>query len=163
MKTIRYLLDGATAYKALKLAALAALAIFTSNVFGVPPWILFVGWVGHDVFCETPKNIGPTYIQGVVGIFLAITISLTGGFLSNYISPLGGPLAVFLVVFFLFFVKKAKYLNNIIAYFLGMIAWFGYNESSEFDSILTVILTFGAGFLFAHINARFKILKLLKK
>lgn len=158
MKTIKYLLDGGTPYQALKLGVLASIAIFSANAVGVPPWILFIGWVGHDVFCAQVKDIAPTFTQGIIGIFLAISISSIGSYLGSYVQNLGVPVAVFLIVFFLFFVKKAKYLNNIIAYFLGMIAWFSFNEAPEFRSIITVILTLGAGFLFAHINARVKIL-----
>jgi len=138
--------------QALTMGFIGATAVFTASFFHLPIWVLFVAWVSYYLFGAKPKSSLLIFIQQILGILIAITIQYGGGQLTQYIGMLGNPVMVFIVISAVFYISKAKYLNNIPAYFLGMIVWFGLQSEIIVSSFLLLVMTLIVGFTFAWLN-----------
>jgi len=137
---------------AITMGFIAALAVFSASIFALPTWVLFIAWTSYYLFENSPKAVLQVLIQQVLGIFIAIIIQYSGQTLSLSLGTWGFPLAVFIVMSGVFYLTKMPRLNNIPAYFLGMIVWFGSQTQPSLDTIMILIGTLIAGFFFAWFN-----------
>ncbi len=138
--------------QALSMGFIGATAVFTSSFFQLPTWVLFLAWVSYYLFGIKPKLSLLVFVQQMLGILIAIAIQYGGSQLTHYIGTLGLPVMVFIVVSAIFYLSKVRYLNNIPAYFLGMIVWFGFNSEININSFLLLAITLVMGFIFAWLN-----------
>ncbi len=83
---------------------------------------------------------------------MGILIQLLGKTLGSHLGSVGFPLSVFLFIGALSYLSKSKFLNNIPAWFIGLIIFFGVHPSIEFKPILSLFVPIIAGLGFAYIN-----------
>ncbi|NRR93359.1 DUF1097 domain-containing protein [Winogradskyella undariae] len=137
---------------AITMGALGALAVFISFSFHWPTWILFIAWLSYYIFGKSLKSALYTLTPITSGIFMGISIQILGGFLSKYLGAIGFPIAVFIFITSLTYLAKIKLLNNIPAWFIGLIIFFGIHPAIEFKPILSLFIPIIVGFLFAFLN-----------
>lgn len=138
--------------QALTMGFTGAIAVLTASYFGLPTWVLFMAWVSYYLFGTKTKTAFLILIQQVFGILIAMTIQYLGAFLSETLGVFGFSIVVFIVMIGVFYISKLKYLNNIPAYFLGMIVWFGSNSEIDINILSLLGITLLSGYAFAWIN-----------
>ncbi|WP_415405789.1 DUF1097 domain-containing protein [Sulfurovum sp. CS9] len=134
------------------LGVVAAISVFISSSLALPTWVLFIAWTSYYLFEANLKSASIVLVQQILGIFIAIVIQYGGTRLSHPLGELGFPLMVFVVMTAIFYISKLKYINNIPAYFLGMIVWFGSQTEPNLKTIIVLSLTLIAGYFFAWLN-----------
>lgn len=141
--------------QAVTMGLTGAIAVFTASYFEIPTWVLFTAWVSYYLFGTNLKTAFLTFTQQIFGILIAIIIQYLGTNLSEHSTSFGFPIAVLIVMIGVFYISKLNYLNNIPAYFLGMIVWFGSNIEIEINNISLLGITLLSGYIFAWANVAF--------
>lgn len=114
------------AYIAFSVAAAvtAAGASASSAAFELPVWAMFIGWVAFFTRGLTARdgaiNLACVWLGAGIGIAAAIAI----GMLHPTLGMMALPAVVFVVATLVVSLRAAPILNNILAYFLGLIAFF---------------------------------------
>lgn len=134
---------------AITIGTMGALAVWVSSTFGLPAWVLFIGWVAYYAFGKTPLKAMNSFLLILAGIVLAMLVQYTGVWLTGYFQNFGFPVAVFFLVGFLGVIKSVKGINNLLAYFLGMIAFFGAHLSAGLSGLFQLGIPLALGFMFA--------------
>lgn len=132
---------------ALIVGSIAAIAVRLSMVLELSAWVIFIGWVSYFIFANNLSTAALTGVQVIFGLFIACVIIISGIELENYIQGYGLIIAVFLVAGLLTFMEPIKPLNNIPAYYLGMIVMFASGLSPEFSNVVILIFPLILGFL----------------
>ena len=129
-----------------------AVAVATSFALSWPTWVMFIAWVSYYIFGKTLSSSAIAFVQIVLGMVMGLLIQVTGIFLSEYLGGLGLPVAVFFFIGSLAFIMKVKSINNIPAWFLGLIIFFGAHPKMEPLPLLALLIPIVSGFLFAWLN-----------
>ncbi|HKO78655.1 MAG TPA: DUF1097 domain-containing protein [Flavobacterium sp.] len=129
-----------------------AVAVSISFAAQWPTWVMFIAWVSYYIFGRNIKNSVFAFIQIILGILMGAMILLTGTYFSNYIGAFGLPFSIFLFIGSLAYISKIQSLNNIPAWFLGLIVFFGIHPKIEPHPILELIVPIVCGFIFAFLN-----------
>ncbi|OLF56476.1 DUF1097 domain-containing protein [Pseudomonas chlororaphis] len=115
-------------------AATAALAAGSSLLLSLPVWAMFVGWVAFFSRGLTLRdgliNLGCVLTGLAVGMAAALSI----GALSPSLGPWALPLVVFGVAMLVVSLRSLRVMNNLVAYFLGLIAWFAAHLEPSLES-----------------------------
>ncbi|AZD13228.1 DUF1097 domain-containing protein [Pseudomonas chlororaphis] len=115
-------------------ATTAALAAGSSLLLSLPVWAMFVGWVAFFSRGLTLRdglvNLGCVLMGLAVGMGAALSI----GALSPSLGPWALPLVVFVVAMLVVSLRSLRVMNNIVAYFLGLIAWFAAHLEPSLES-----------------------------
>lgn len=113
-------------YNAITLVAaiVASLAAMLASSLGLPVWAMFVGWVAFFTGSHSPKGALMSYSCMAIGIALGNLAVTAVGILYPQIDYLAFGPVVLIVATLVVSLRTAKYLNNIPAYFLGLIAFF---------------------------------------
>jgi hypothetical protein len=129
-----------------------AFAVFLSITIGWPGWVLFMTWVCFYLFGKSIKKSLNIYLQIVLGICLGILIETLGGIFLESVGMLGLYLAIFLLIGSLAFLTRIKGLNDIAAWFIGLIVFFGVEPHIEILPITKMLLLpLATGFLFGYV------------
>lgn len=127
---------------------------------------MFIAWVNYYLFVRDLRSSGRSLLQIGVGILMGVSIQSLSGVLSSILGGFGFPIAVFLLIGSLAYLSQIKGLNNIPAWFLGLIIFFCVHPEIDAISILELLIPVIAGFLFARLNDyglksinRFKIIR----
>jgi hypothetical protein len=129
-----------------------AIAVTVSFSQQWPTWVMFIAWVSFYVFGKTWQSSLWAFLQIVLGMCMAVLIQLTAGLLGEVIGSLSFAASVFLYIGSLAYFARTRRLNNIPAWFLGLIILFGVHPSLEPLPILQIIIPIVAGFVFAWFN-----------
>lgn len=129
-----------------------AIAVTVSFSQQWPTWVMFIAWVSFYIFGKKWQSLMWAFLQIVLGICMAVLIQLTAGLLSLLISQFGFPVSVFLYIGSLAYFARTKKLNNIPAWFLGLIILFGIHPPLEPLPILKLLIPIISGFVFAWMN-----------
>lgn len=129
-----------------------ALAVFISFTMGWPTWVLFLAWVSFYLFGKSIKVYLPSFLQLVAGILMGVLIQSTVGVVTPVLGALGFPLTVFVLIGSLAFISKINGLNNIPAWFLGLITFFGVHPELQPIPVLELLIPIVVGVLFAVTN-----------
>jgi hypothetical protein len=105
-------------------AATAAAAAAVSLAVGLPVWAMFIGWVaffsrGHS-FRDGLINYGGV----LAGVFLGMAAAMAIAALSPSLGKMALPLVVFVVAMGVVSLRAVPVMNNLMTYFLGLIAFF---------------------------------------
>jgi hypothetical protein len=125
-------------------AAVASTAAFTSLHLGVAPWAMFIGWVAYFTRPVSARQGLYTWLCLISGLAFGAgaVLALQG------LMPIMGSVALFLVVFIVAMVvvsmRAVRALDNIPAWFLGLIAFFA---SHGEPSLVAIAELAGAGAL----------------
>jgi hypothetical protein len=129
-----------------------AIAVSVSFAMGWPTWVMFIAWVSYYIFGKTWQSSLRAFLQIELGTLMGVLIQLSGAFLGSFVGPLALPAAVFVFIGSLAYIARIKTLDNIPAWFLGLIILFGMHPPLTPLPILQLIIPLVAGFLFAWGN-----------
>ncbi|MFS4473240.1 DUF1097 domain-containing protein [Chryseobacterium sp. T20] len=129
-----------------------AVAVTVSFSMQWPTWVMFLAWVSFYIFGKKVETSLWALLQIILGMIMAILIQLTAGGLDQLIGGLSFPVAVFLYIGSLAYFAGTKKLNNIPAWFLGLIILFGIHPPLEPLPVFKLLLPILAGFVFAWLN-----------
>lgn len=129
-----------------------AIAVSLSFAFHWPTWVMFIAWVSFYIFGRTIQSSLWAFLQIVLGMCMAVSIQLTATAFTQIIGSLGFAVSVFLYIGALPYVIRIKKLNNLPAWFLGLIILFGVHPPLEPLPIVSLFLPIAAGFVFALLN-----------
>lgn len=126
-------------------ASLAAGAAAMAVLLEVPIWAMFVGWIayftrGQDL-PNGAINLGCVAIGLMIGAAAASVLSVVGaapGVLEHAIIVLGVGLVVLSLRFLPVF-------NNLLGFFLGLVAWFAAHPPVSFAALATLTLAAALG------------------
>lgn len=128
-------------------AIVASTAATSTATVGIAPWIMFVGWVA---FFTNPTSLASA-LKGAccvsMGIVLGAIASSCIGLLSAQIGGAALALVVFVVAMLVVSLRAVPMVNNIAAWFLGLITFFALHGESNLSVILPLILTVNFGAL----------------
>lgn len=115
-------------------AATAALAAGSSLLLTLPVWAMFVGWVAFF-------SRGLTLRDGLVnlgcvlmGIAFGMGAALSIGALAPSLGLFALPVVVFVVAMVVVSLRATRTVNNVVAYFLGLITWFASHLEPSLES-----------------------------
>ncbi len=129
-----------------------AVAVTVSFAQQWPTWVMFVAWVSFYIFGRSWQGSLWAFLQIVLGMGMAVAMQLTAGLLSQVIGTFGFPASVFLYIGSLAYIARTRKLNNIPAWFLGLIILFGSHPPLEPLPILKLLVPIVSGFVFAWLN-----------
>jgi len=137
----------------------ASLAAAASLALSLPVWAMFVGWIAFFsrglTTRSTFENLGCVWLGLCIGALAALSISLLAPSLGL---GLALPTVVFAVALVVVALRGLPVLNNLLGYFLGLVAWFaGHLEPSlEGLSLLASASAIGAlaGWISHHLPQR---------
>ena len=105
-------------------AVTAAIAATTSASLGWPVWAMFMGWVAFFTRGHSAKDAFYSYLCLAIGITFGVGAALAVAALMPLIGPLAFGPVVFLVAIIVVSLRAAAPINNVPAYFLGLITFF---------------------------------------
>lgn len=127
-------------------AATAAIAAGSSAALGLPVWAMFIGWVAFFTRGLNAKagvaNLACVWLGIVMGMCAALSLQLLGPVLG----AMALPLVVFVVAMLVVSLRSAPGVNNLLGYFLGLIAFFAAHLAPSFSSfwVLACAATIGS-------------------
>ncbi|TYP98195.1 uncharacterized protein DUF1097 [Tenacibaculum adriaticum] len=128
-----------------------AVALSLASFFAWPSWVLFIAWISFSFYGKSVKKSINIYLEIILGIFMGVLIEVLGDSLSIFIGSFSSPLALFLLTSSLPFITKIKGLDDIEAWFIGMIVFFGVHPPLELVHIIKLFPPLAAGFIFAYV------------
>ncbi len=129
-----------------------AIAVSVSFSAGWPTWVMFIAWVSYFLFGRDLISTCLSLLQICAGILMGISIQLSAGILSPVLAGIAFPLTVFLLIGSLAYLSQIKGLNNIPAWFIGLIIFFGVHPEIKAVPVMKLIIPITAGFAFAMLN-----------
>jgi len=139
---------------AIALGLFGAIAVMVSFSLQWPTWVMFVAWVSFYIFGKSLQTSLKAFLQIMLGMILAILIQLTARWLTSFIGPIGFPVSVFFYIGSLAFLSRIRGLDNIPAWFMGLIILFGIHPKLELFEVSKLLIPIAAGFVFAWLNNR---------
>lgn len=117
-------------------AATASLAAASALAMQLPVWAMFIGWIAFFTRGLTTRstldNLGCVWLGLVIGALAATAI----GTLAPTLGPLVAlPLVVFVVALVVVGLRGLPVLNNLLGYFLGLVAWFAAHLEPSFEHV----------------------------
>lgn len=118
-------------------AGTAALASALSLAFSLPVWTMFVGWIAFFTRIHATRtaleNLGAVLVGMLIGALAASVIP--------QIAPIVGPgialpIVVFVVALAVVALRGLPVMNNLLGYFLGLVAWFAAHLEPSPESIV---------------------------
>lgn len=123
-------------------ATTAAFAAAGSLALSLPVWAMFVGWIAFFTRVQGTRtaleNLGCVGLGMIIGALAALTIPQ----LAAIVGPgLSFPVVVFAVALVVVALRGLPVLNNLLSYFLGLVAWFAAHLDPSLESVVQL---FGA-------------------
>ncbi|AZF45528.1 MULTISPECIES: DUF1097 domain-containing protein [unclassified Pseudomonas] len=116
-------------------AVMAAVAAGTSGMLTLPVWAMFVGWVAFFSRGLTLRhglaNLGCVWMGIAFGLLAALGI----GALNPALGAWALPTVVFIVAMVVVSLRAVPVMNNILSYFLGLIAYFASHLEPSLESV----------------------------
>jgi hypothetical protein len=138
-------------------ALVAAAAATTSAGLGWPVWAMFIGWVAFFTSDHSAKGAITSYICVALGIALGIIAAVGVGSLFPLIDYLAFGMVVFVVAIIVVSLRAAPLLNNIPAYFLGLITFFAAHLAPGLTAFVDLAAVSALGSVAAFIAYRLQI------
>lgn len=105
-------------------ATTAAVAATTSASLGWPVWAMFMGWVAFFTRGHSARDAVFSYICLAIGIAFGVFAALAVGALLPLLGPFAFGAVVFLIAIVVVSLRAVAPINNVPAYFLGLITFF---------------------------------------
>lgn len=129
----------------------AAVAAFGSVVLSLEPWAMFAGWVAW--FTRPTSTTQGVY--ATICLWLGMVLALLGTLSVETFSPVVGPAALPLTVFVLAIVavglRTTPVLNNMLAWFVGLVTFFAAEPESFFTGLLALVAATAIGALAGYV------------
>lgn len=126
-------------------AVTAALAATSSASLGWPVWAMFMGWVAFFTRGHSAKEAIYSYLCLASGIVMGVGAVLAVGALLPLIGPFAFGAVVFVVAMIVVSLRVAAPLNNIPAYFLGLITFFAAHMEPSILAVSELLSVSGVG------------------
>ncbi len=105
-------------------AVTAAVAATTSASLGWPVWAMFMGWVAFFTRGHSARDALFSYLCLTIGIAFGVCAALAVGTLLPLLGPFAFGAVVFVVAIVVVSLRALAPVNNVPAYFLGLITFF---------------------------------------
>jgi len=105
-------------------ALTAAIAASASAALALPVWAMFIGWVSFFTQGASARDAMVNAACVSLGLVFGITGALALGALGPSLGAFTLPVVVFAVAIAVVSLRAAPVFNNILCYFLGLIAFF---------------------------------------
>jgi len=106
-------------------AVTASAAAALSLAVGLPVWAMFVGWIAFYTRGLTTRstfeNLGCVGLGLAIGLLASLALPRVAAMTGPGIAL---PIVVFVVAFQVVSLRGLPAMNNLLAYFLGLVAWF---------------------------------------
>ncbi|WP_159914155.1 DUF1097 domain-containing protein [Pantoea sp. 18069] len=106
-------------------AVTASLASASAILAGLPVWAMFIGWIAFFTRGLTTRStldsLGCVWLGLAIGALAATAIGTLAPTLGLLVAM---PLVVFVVALIVVGLRGLPVLNNLLGYFLGLVAWF---------------------------------------
>ncbi len=126
-------------------AVVAAFAATSSASLGWPLWARFMGWVAFYTRGHSAKDAFCSYLCLAAGIAMGVAAVLAVGMLVPATGPLAFGIVVFVVAMIVVSLRVAAPLNNIPAYFLGLITFFAAHLEPGLLAVAELLSVSGLG------------------
>lgn len=117
-------------------AVTAAAASATALAMQVPVWAMFIGWIAFFTrgltTRSTLENLGCVWLGLVFGALAAAGVGLLAPSVGALLAI---PMVVFLVAVIVVSVRGLPVMNNLLCYFLGLVAWFAAHLEPSLESL----------------------------
>ena len=126
-------------------AATAALAAAGSMALSLPVWAMFVGWIAFFTRGLNTRSTFENLACVGLGMSMGVIAALSIPQLASVTGPgLALPATVFVVALVVVALRGLPILNNLLGYFLGLVAWFAAHSEPSLESLLQL---FGASMI----------------
>ena len=132
----------------------AALAAFASVALALPVWAMFIGWVAYFTRGHSLRDGATNLACVAVGVALGIAAAHSIARLQPVIGTAALPAVVFAVASIVVSLRAAPMVNNLLGYFLGLIAFFASHREPTLATLLHLGAACGLGGLAAWLSAR---------
>jgi Protein of unknown function (DUF1097) len=138
---------GAGLYIALPLSAaiIAAIAANTSVLLALPPWAMFMGWVAYFTRRPSAREGVQSFVCILLGLSLGALSAITVSALAPSLGGMAFPLVVLGAALAVIATRGLPVLNNLLAYFIGVITFFAAHLEPELASIARLAGATGLG------------------
>jgi Protein of unknown function (DUF1097) len=137
-------------------ALTAAVAAATSASLGWPVWAMFMGWVAFFTRGHSAWDAFTSYLCLAIGIAFGGGAALAVGALMPLIGPFAFGPVVFVVAIVVVSLRAAGPINNVPAYFLGLITFFAAHLEPGILAFSELAAVSGLGALAAWIAHRWQ-------
>lgn len=126
-------------------AATAALAAGISAALSLPVWAMFIGWIAFYTRGLDTRGA----IENLACVGIGLVLGLAASVAVKPVADVTGttmalPLVVFTVAILVVSLRGLPRMNNLLGYFLGLVAWFAAHLEPSLESLARL---FGAGAL----------------
>lgn len=116
-------------------AGVAAIAAFGSLSLGLAPWAMFVGWVAYFTRPTSVRQGLANYLCLVLGLLFGVVAVLALGALTPILGRYAIAAVVFVVASVIVSLRAVPWVNNALAWFLGLIAFFAAHLEPSLASV----------------------------
>ncbi|WP_054892738.1 MULTISPECIES: DUF1097 domain-containing protein [unclassified Pseudomonas] len=117
-------------------AVTAALASAVALAVQLPVWAMFIGWIAFFTrgltTRSTLENLGCVWLGLIFGALAATSVGLLA---PTFGTLLAIPLVVFVVALIVVSLRGLPVMNNLLCYFLGLVAWFAAHFEPSLESL----------------------------
>ncbi len=121
-------------------AATAALAAAASLTLSLPVWAMFIGWIAFFTRVQSARtaleNLGCVGLGMTIGLLASLAIPQLA---AHFGLGIGLPIVVFVVALVVVALRGLPVLNNLLGYFLGLVAWFAAHLDPSIESVMQLL------------------------
>jgi hypothetical protein len=133
-------------------AGVAAVASWASLALGLPIWAMFIGWVAYYTRGANARDGAWNFACVLGGIAIGIGSALALGEIGPMLGTLALPSVVFVVAGGVVSLRSLPPLDNLLCYFLGMIAFFAAGREPSLAALLALGTVVAIGSLGAWLS-----------
>lgn len=126
-------------------AIVAAIASWLCVALDLPIWAMFIGWVAYYTRGVNARDGAWNFACVFSGIAIGIATARALGVLGPILGSLAPPVAVLILAMAVVSLRALPRLNNLLCYFLGLIALFASNREPSFATWLALGTAVGIG------------------
>lgn len=119
------------------MAGIAGLAQLQAMISGYPPWIVFIGWVAYSIAARLPmpglQTLASLIAGATAGCLVAWIVTI-----APVPAILALPVTVAIAVGLIALLERARYLNAVPIYYLGMISFFASGAQHGIPILMTL-------------------------
>jgi hypothetical protein len=119
-------------------AVVAAAAAEASLAADFPVWAMFIGWVAFYTRGVTARDGVFNYLCTVLGMLIGGAAAIAIGMLGPSLGGATLPIVVFVVAMLVVSMRAVPRLNNLLGYFLGLIAFFAAHQAPSLAIFATL-------------------------
>ncbi len=116
-------------------AVVAATAAYFSLLAALPVWAMFMGWVAYHSRGHSARDGAINFACFAIGLVIAMEAVVAAGALTPPAGIFALPLVVLAVALIVVSLRAAPGVNNVLAYFLGLITVFAAHVEPTFAAI----------------------------